>query len=54
MLPQYNNKDNKVLLCLTDTLWYIYICVKNFGMANIKKKESGILWGVFYRYSTVG
>ena len=28
----------KVLLCLTDTLLYIYICVKHFGMANIKKK----------------
>ena len=28
----------KVLLCLTDTLLYIYICVKHFGMANIEKK----------------
>ena len=27
----------KVLLCLTDTSLYIYICVKHFGMANIKK-----------------
>jgi len=33
-----NNKHNKVLLCLTDTSLYIYICVKHFGMANIKKK----------------
>jgi len=28
----------KVLLCLTDTSLYIYICVKHVGMANIKKK----------------
>jgi len=28
----------KVLLCLTDTSLYIYICVKQFGMANIKPK----------------
>ena len=27
----------KTLLCLTDTL-YIHICVKHFGIANIKKK----------------
>ena len=26
----------KVLFCLTDTSFYIYICVKHFGMANIK------------------
>jgi len=37
MLPYYNNKHNKVLLCLTDTSLYIYICVKHFMMANIKK-----------------
>ena len=24
MLPQYNNKHNKTLLCLTDTSLYIY------------------------------
>jgi len=39
MLPQYNNKHNKVLLCLTDTSLYIYICVKHFGIVNIKKKK---------------
>ena len=33
----YNNKHNIVLLCLTDTSLYIYICVKHFGVANIKK-----------------
>jgi len=36
MLPSYNNKHNKVLLCLTDTSLYIYIRVKHFGMANIQ------------------
>ena len=25
-----------VVLCLTDTSLYIYICVKHFGMANVK------------------
>ena len=30
------NKNNKILWCLTDTSLYIYICVKHFGMANIK------------------
>ena len=25
-------------MCLTDTSLYIYICVKHFGMANIKEK----------------
>jgi len=29
-------QHNKVVLCLTDTSLYIYICVKHFGMANIK------------------
>ena len=29
---------NKVLLYLTDTSLYIYVCVKHFGMANIKFK----------------
>jgi len=38
MLPQYNNKQNKVLLCSTDTSLYIYICVKHFGTANIKNR----------------
>jgi len=28
--------SKKVLLCLTDTSLYIYICVKHFGMANTK------------------
>ena len=27
------------MLCLTDTSLYIYICVKHFRMANIKKKK---------------
>jgi len=27
------------VLCLTDTSLYIYICVKHFGMANIKKNN---------------
>ena len=36
MLPQYNNKHNKVLLCLTDVPLCIYKHVKHFGMANIK------------------
>jgi len=27
---------------LTDTSFYIYICVKHFGMANIKKKSIGL------------
>jgi len=27
MLPWYNNKQNKVSLCLTDTSLYIYICI---------------------------
>jgi len=31
-------KYNKVVLCLTDTSLYIYIRVKHFGMANIKKR----------------
>ena len=26
----------KVLLCFTDTALYIYVCVKHFGVANIK------------------
>jgi len=32
------NNTHKVLFCLTDTSLYIYtcICVKHFGMANIK------------------
>ena len=34
-------KHNTVLLCLTDTL-YIHICVKHFGMANIKIKDSEV------------
>ena len=29
----------KVLLCLADTSLYIYMCVKHFGMANIKEKK---------------
>jgi len=29
------------LLCLTDTSLYIYICVKHFGVAKIKKEFSG-------------
>jgi len=29
-------KNNKVLLCLTDTSLYIYICVKHFGMVYIQ------------------
>ena len=37
MLPQYNNKHNKLLLCLTDTSLYIYIRVKHFGRANINR-----------------
>jgi len=39
MLTLYNNTHNKVLLCLTNTSLYIYICVKHFGMANIKVYE---------------
>jgi len=31
MLPQYSNKHNEVLLCLTDTSLYIYIC---FSLSN--------------------
>ena len=27
MLHLYNNKHNKVLLCLAETLLYIYICI---------------------------
>ena len=27
---------NNLLLCLTDTTFYIYICVKHFGMVKIK------------------
>jgi len=36
MLPKYNNKYNKVLLCLTDTSLCICTCVKHFGMVNIE------------------
>ena len=39
----YDNKHNKGLLCLTDTSLYIYICVKHFGMANIKIKLTYLL-----------
>jgi len=39
LLLLYNNKHNKVLLCLTDTSLYVYICVKQFGMAEIKKYQ---------------
>jgi len=28
--------NNRVLLCLSDTLLYIYICLKHFGVANFK------------------
>ena len=37
MLPWIIKKHIKNLLCLTDAL-YIRVCVKHFGMANIKKK----------------
>jgi len=37
MLPWYYSKQNKVFLCLTDTSLCIYICVKHFGMADIKE-----------------
>ena len=33
----------KVLLCSTDTSLYIYICVKHFGIANIKLNPYGKL-----------
>ena len=38
----YNNKHNKVVLCLTDTSLYIYIRVKHSGMANIKLYKSTV------------
>jgi hypothetical protein len=39
-----NNIINKVLLCLADTSLYIYeyICVKHFGMADIKKNDQSL------------
>ena len=42
MHGQQNIKKNNKSLCLTGTSFYIYICVKHFGMANIKFKQA--LW----------
>ena len=39
-----------VLLCLTDTSLYIYICVKHFGMANINSSPA-VNTPVLYRVS---
>jgi len=38
MFTLYNKKYNKFMLCLADTSLYIYVCVKHFGMTNIKKQ----------------
>jgi len=47
------NIRNKVLLCLTDTSLYIYTCVKQFGMANIKSFEK--YWNIkFHKYPSIG
>jgi len=34
-----------MLLCLTDISLYIYVCVKQFGMANMEIKKSEVNWG---------
>ena len=34
------------MLCLTDTSLYIYICVKHFGMARIKKNRKAAFWSI--------
>jgi len=34
------------LLRLTDTSFYIYICVEHFGMANIKNETHTLITGI--------
>jgi len=39
---------DKVLLCLTDTSLYIYICVKHFGMVSINLKLIKVAYSTNY------
>jgi len=43
MVPSYNNKHNKVLLCLTDTSFYICILLNTSGWQTFKKFGDSIM-----------